>query len=118
MTRDGRSTGTRSRLPVTLVYGLVAAGGLGVLLAVLVLASPGLGVSLLPPEFARPLAAVAILSGLVLASSGLGLAVFWPVVTGRAATDSGSHRVLLSTTAFATLVSALLSNVLPLLLPG
>lgn len=92
------------------IAGLALALG-GLLLALLPLA--GLGSE--PTQ--RVLGGVLILAALAAATAALGVVVFWPVRQGRLAAERGfgSHRVMLTTTAFATLLGALLANVLPLI---
>jgi CAAX protease family protein len=100
-----------------IILGLISAGvlacglGLSVLAFGNVVRGPNIG-----EKLAMVVAGVVILVGLALATVGLGLAVFAPVGLGRAAACDGygSHRVMLVTTAFATLLAALIGNVLSL----
>jgi membrane protease YdiL (CAAX protease family) len=63
-------------------------------------------------------ALVALLFGVGLALAALSVAVFRPLRSGprAAAADFGSHRVILTTTVFATLLGATLGTILPLLI--
>jgi membrane protease YdiL (CAAX protease family) len=100
-----------------IVLGLIAAGvlacglGLSVLAFATVVQGPNDG-----EKLTTVVAGVVMLVGFALATVGLGLAVFAPVKAGRAAASGGygSHRVMLVTTAFATLLAALFGNVLSL----
>ena len=106
----------RSARPSSIaVLGVFLAGGLAAALgAVLLLVaqriSPG-------NELLRAGGLAGILVGVALVTVGLGFEVFRPIRLGRGATlaDFGSHRVVLSATAFATLLGVLLGNILPLL---
>lgn len=110
-----------SRRPLSasrvLAFGLLALGALlGALGGVLTfLVRSG---HLLAPlrESARFAGSISLLLGLALATAGAGIEVFAPVRRGRAAAAAGfgSHRVMLATTAFATLLALLLGNTVPL----
>jgi membrane protease YdiL (CAAX protease family) len=104
---------------LTPVVGLLSAGGLAAAFgAVVLVISPALGVAV--PATIRPFAQVALLGAVGLATAALGVMVFRPVVEGpeAAAAEAGSHRVLLTTTAFATLLAALIGNMVPILVLG
>jgi membrane protease YdiL (CAAX protease family) len=100
-----------------IVFGLIVAGvlacavGLSLLGFGTVPGGPNTG-----ERVATVVAGVVILTGFALATVGLGIAVFGPVRAGltAAAEGYGTHRVMLATTAFATLLGALIGNVLPL----
>lgn len=92
----------------------------GVLVALAGLLVVTLGPSLafgLRPEGSRLVGQAGLLLGAALAVAGLGAAVFGPVARGpaAAAVGYGSHRVILSTTLFATLLAALVGTIVPLL---
>jgi membrane protease YdiL (CAAX protease family) len=98
------------------VLGLLLLAALSGALGALVVALAPSGASGEPPTLGRITGLVLILAGLAAATGALGLTVFAPVRQGRqaAARGFGSHRVMLTTTIFATLLGALLGNLLPL----
>jgi membrane protease YdiL (CAAX protease family) len=66
----------------------------------------------------RTVGVVTLLAGVALAATGLGMDVFRPVRERQPAAHFGSHRVMLTTTAFAVLLAVLVSNVVPPLVVG
>ena len=105
--------GVRGRGLPTPALAALTAGGLAVALGLLlwqVLSAHAGG------AFAglfRTVGVVTLLAGVALAATGLGMEVFRPVRERQAAAGFGSHRVLLTTTAFAVLLAVLVSNVVP-----
>jgi membrane protease YdiL (CAAX protease family) len=114
---NGAPTGQRARPELSsVVLGLLLLGGLsGALGGVVVALSPS-AASGAPPSLGRIAGLVLLLAGLAAATAALGLTVFGPVRRGRlaAARGFGSHRVMLTATLFATLLGAVLGNLLPL----
>jgi membrane protease YdiL (CAAX protease family) len=106
--------------PTIIIVALLAAGGLAGALGLVALLVATLGASVPAPHLVKPVGLAALTTGLGLVTAGLGVAVFWPVLQGRAsaAVGFGSHRVVLTTTAFATLLAVLLGNALPLMVLG
>jgi membrane protease YdiL (CAAX protease family) len=101
--------------PNIVIVALLAAGGLAGALGVVVLLISTFGASVPAPHLIKPFGLAALIAGLVLTTAGLGVAVFWPVLQGHAsaAAGFGSHRVVLTTTAFATLLAVLVGNAVP-----
>lgn len=108
------------RRPPWVVIVLVAAGGLAAAVGGLALTLPALGVPWPLPAAARLLGLAALLVGVLFGTAGLGVVVFGPVFAGPAAAalDFGSHRVVLSVTAFATLTAALIGSLISLAVFG
>lgn len=97
---------------------LVSTGALAALLAVLLgLIARSAGWDVATTDLVRLAGSVILLGGLALATAGLGVYVFAPVLAGPAAAEAGfgSHRVMLTTTAFAILAIAVVGNLLPLI---
>jgi uncharacterized protein len=97
---------------------LVSTGALTALLgAALGLVARTAGWDVAAADLFRLIGSVVLLSGLGIATVGLGIYVFAPPRRGPAAAAAGlgSHRVMLSTTAFAILTIAVVGNLLPLL---